>query len=126
MSDQSSVFYPFSGVWAERSAEKDDKQRATVRVQELQGDLQRCKQFLPYLQRTPRLDGIVDFVASASRLRVYVPKEACIITFLLSGINAPRTARISADGKLIGHGEPCSEEALKFTRLKALQRDVSI
>ncbi|KAL3102323.1 hypothetical protein niasHS_003732 [Heterodera schachtii] len=113
------------GIWAEKSTEKEEKPR-TLRVQELQGDAQRCKQFLPYLQRSARLEGIVEFVASASRLRVYVPKESCLITFLLSGINAPRTARIGADGRSIGQDEPCAEGAVKFTRQMALQRDVQI
>uniref|UniRef100_A0A914I7I6 Staphylococcal nuclease domain-containing protein n=1 Tax=Globodera rostochiensis TaxID=31243 RepID=A0A914I7I6_GLORO len=113
------------GVWADKSADKEEKPR-TLRVQELQGDAQRSKQFLPYLQRSARLDGIVEFVASASRLRVYVPKESCLITFLLSGINAPRTARTGGDGRMIGQDEMCADDALKFTRLKALQRDVQI
>lgn len=93
-------------------------------MQELQGDAQRSKQFLPYLQRSKRMDGIVEFVASASRLRVYVPKESCLITFLLSGIDAPRTARIGPNGKPIGMDDPFAEEAMKFTRYNCLQREV--
>lgn len=39
-----------NGLFAEKSADKKD----TLRIQELQGDLAKSKQFLPYLQRTAR------------------------------------------------------------------------
>ncbi|CAK5030294.1 unnamed protein product [Meloidogyne enterolobii] len=109
------------GLWADKT-----DQANTLRVQELQGDAQRSKQFLPYLQRSQRIDGLVEFVASASRLRVYVPKESCLITFLLSGINAPRTARIGPNGQQIGSDEPFALQAMNFTRYKCLQHDVQI
>ena len=48
-------------------------------------DLQKSKQFLPFLQRAGKSEGIAEFVASGSRLRLYIPKETCLITFLLSG-----------------------------------------
>ncbi|KAF7640355.1 Nuclease domain-containing protein [Meloidogyne graminicola] len=110
------------GIWAGKTADQTN----TLRVQELQGDAQRSKQFLPYLQRSQRIDGLVEFVASASRLRVYVSKESCLITFLLSGINAPRTARIGPNGQQIGTDEPFALEAMNFTRYKCLQHDVQI
>lgn len=104
------------GLWSE----KTDK-APTIRVQELQGDVQRSKQFLPYLQRSTRPEGIVEFVASGSRLRVFVPKETCIFTFLLAGISCPRGARIGPGGK----SAPFADEALKFTKIKCLQHDVN-
>lgn len=109
------------GVWADKSEDK----HGLVRVQELQGDVQRSKQFLPYLQRTPRLDGVVEFVASGSRFRVYIPKETCVITFLLGGINVPRGARPGPGGKLVGENEPYAEEAAKFSKSRTLQHEVS-
>jgi hypothetical protein len=48
-------------------------------------DVQKAKQFLPFLQRAGKCDGLVEFVASGSRLRLYIPKETCLITLLLSG-----------------------------------------
>ena len=36
------------------------------------------------------LQGVVEFVASGSRFRVYIPRETCVITFLLSGVSCPR------------------------------------
>lgn len=48
-------------------------------------DVAKAKAFLPFLQRAGRMEGVVEFVASGSRLRLYIPRETCIITFLLSG-----------------------------------------
>jgi staphylococcal nuclease domain-containing protein 1 len=41
---------------------------------------------------------VVEFVASGSRFRLYIPRETCVITFLLSGINCPRGARTMPSG----------------------------
>ena len=49
-------------------------------------DVPKAKQFLPFLQRAGKTDALVEFVASGSRLRLYIPKETCLITLLLSGI----------------------------------------
>lgn len=35
-------------------------------------------------------EGIVEFLTSGSRMRIYVPKETCLLTFLLGGINCPK------------------------------------
>lgn len=107
------------GLWA-----KSDGSSTVIRVRELQGDVQRSKQLLPYLQRSTRLEGIVEFVASASRFRIFVPKESCIITFLLGGITCPRGARIGPGGKSIGESEPFADEAYRFSKLRCLQHDV--
>ena len=48
-------------------------------------DVSKAKQFLPFLQRAGKTEALVEFVASGSRLRLYVPKETCLITLLLSG-----------------------------------------
>lgn len=73
------------GVW-----DDENNSKAVLRVNELQGDAARSKQFLPMLQRQTRLDCIVEFVASGSRLRVFAPKENLLITFLLGSINCPK------------------------------------
>jgi len=49
-------------------------------------DVAKAKQFLPFLQRAGKTEALVEFVASGSRLRLYIPKETCLITLLLSGI----------------------------------------
>ena len=56
----------------------------------MSGDVAKSKQFLPFLQRAGKMQGVVEFVASGSRFRVYIPRETCVITFLLSGVSCPR------------------------------------
>lgn len=74
------------GLWSEKSDTP-----TTVRIQELQGDVQRSKQFMPYLTRTLRNEAVVEFVSSGSRLRVYIPKEVRIfILYILLKINFRR------------------------------------
>ena len=46
-----------------------------------------------------KLDATVDYVFSGSRLKLYVPKETSLITFLVGGIECPRTERPRRDGK---------------------------
>lgn len=98
----------------------------TQRVQELQGDLARSKQFLPYLQRGARAEGVVEFLTSGSRMRVYVPKETCLLTFLLGGINCPKGARAGLNGQTAAAAEPFADEAAKFTRKLCMHREVEL
>ncbi|VDM64518.1 unnamed protein product [Angiostrongylus costaricensis] len=95
------------GLFADKSADKKD----TLRIQELQGDLARSKQFLPYLQRSTRAEGVVEFIASGSRLRIYIPKET-------SGRPGP--------GGVTTPSEPFADEATAFTRHLVLQHEVEI
>ncbi len=63
------------------------------RIADLSGDVTKSKQFLPFLQRAGRMQGVIEFVASGSRFRVYIPRETCVVTFLLAGISCPRASR---------------------------------
>ncbi|CAD5216145.1 unnamed protein product [Bursaphelenchus xylophilus] len=116
---------------AESAAQKDkkgvwnEKETGLIRVNEIQNDLARAKTYLSTFQRGSRPSGIVEFVSSGSRLRVYVPKENVIITVVLSGISCPKTARI-VGGKVQGESEPYGEEAYDFTRHSILQREVQL
>nr|XP_021512255.1 staphylococcal nuclease domain-containing protein 1 [Meriones unguiculatus]XP_021512256.1 staphylococcal nuclease domain-containing protein 1 [Meriones unguiculatus] len=87
-------------------------------------DTQKAKQFLPFLQRAGRSEAVVEYVFSGSRLKLYLPKETCLITFLLAGIECPRGAR-NLPG-LVQEGEPFSEEATLFTKELVLQREVEV
>lgn len=109
------------GLFADKTADKKD----TLRIQELQSDLARSKQFLPYLQRNTRAEGVVEFIASGSRLRIYIPKETVVITFLLGGINCPKSGR-TGPGGVTTPSEPFAEEATTFTRHMVLQHEVEI
>jgi len=82
-------------------------------LQELAGDAVRSKQFLSYFQRAGKNEGVVEFIASGSRIRVYVPTHTCLITLLLGGINCPKGARSGPGGQILGQAEPFSAEAAK-------------
>ncbi|XP_075584310.1 staphylococcal nuclease domain-containing protein 1 [Pelecanus crispus] len=94
------------------------------RVADISGDTQKAKQFLPFLQRAGRSEAVVEYVFSGSRLKLFMPKETCLITFLLAGIECPRGAR-NLPG-LVQEGEPFSEEATHFTKELVLQREVEV
>ncbi|NWS19650.1 SND1 protein, partial [Pachyramphus minor] len=94
------------------------------RVADISGDTQKAKQFLPFLQRAGRSEAVVEYVFSGSRLKLFLPKETCLITFLLAGIECPRGAR-NIPG-LTQEGEPFSEEATLFTKELVLQREVEV
>ncbi|XP_074027844.1 staphylococcal nuclease domain-containing protein 1 isoform X2 [Leptinotarsa decemlineata] len=95
------------------------KEAPSLRVTEI--DAGRAKLELSSFQRAQRIDAIVEFVASGSRLRLYIPKSNSLCTFLLGGINCPRATRQATDTA----GEPYGDEALQFTKEKCMQREVS-
>ncbi|XP_078533888.1 staphylococcal nuclease domain-containing protein 1 isoform X2 [Lissotriton helveticus] len=94
------------------------------RVADVSGDTQKAKQFWPFLQRAGRSEAVVEYVFSGSRLKLYMPKETCLITFLLAGIECPRGARNIPSG--LQEGEPFSEDAMLFTKELVLQREVEV
>merc|ERR1712142_827811 len=116
---------------AEQKAEKtgkgmhDKKNIPSHRASDMSGNVMKCKQFLPFLQRAGRMSGLVEFVASGSRFRVYIPRETCIITFLLGGISCAKGARTMPKGEIIQadpYGDECSHHVMEMV----LQRDVEI
>jgi len=103
----------------------DKKNIPTRRIADITGDVTKSKQFLPFLQRAGRMQAVVEFVASGSRFRLYIPRETCVITFLLSGINCPRGARTMPSGTQV-EAEPYGDEAAVFVKELVLQREVEI
>ncbi|KAK9882943.1 hypothetical protein WA026_023871 [Henosepilachna vigintioctopunctata] len=99
------------------------KKAAPLRVTEI--DATRAKQDFS-LQRAHHIDAIVEFVTSGSRLRLYIPKQNTLCTFLLGGINCPRAARPAIGTQPATEAEPFGEEAYKFTKERCLQREVTI
>lgn len=83
--------------------------------------LQKAKTYLSFLQRQKRIPAVVDFVASGSRFKVIIPRENARLTFVLSGIRCPRTARNPSE-----QSEPFGPEALEWSTKKCMQRDVEI
>lgn len=103
------------------------KDNAPLRINDLTFDHSRIKvQYLPSWQRALRTEAIVEFVASGSRLRLYIPKDSCLVTFLLAGISCRRSSRPALNNAPAQEGEEYGDEALNFTRDRVLQRDVSV
>lgn len=93
------------------------KEVPSHRINDLTVDHSRIKQqYLPSWQRALRTEGIVEFVASGSRLRVYINKDSCLITFLLGGISCPRSSRAAMNGAPAQEGDAFGDEALAFTK----------
>ncbi|CEF59740.1 LD20211p [Strongyloides ratti] len=99
----------------------DNANTMSMRVTELIGDYSRAKQFLPSLQRTTKHSGIIEFVTSGSRYRVFLPKENLVISMALSGITCPRAGRPGGSDN-----EPFGVEAINFAKKIALQHDVEV
>ena len=118
-------------LMAEQKAEKtgkglhDKKNVPTHRVSDMSGNALKCKQFLPFLQRAGRMSGLVEFVASGSRFRVYIPRETCIITFLLGGIDCVKGPRTMPGGDVM-KGDAYGEECQQHVKEMLLQREVEI
>jgi len=116
---------------AEQKAEKtgkglhDKKNIPSHRVSDMSGNVVKCKQFLPFLQRAGRMSGLVEFVASGSRFRVYIPRETCIVTFLLGGISCAKGGRTMPSGEVI-KADPFGDECSLHVKEMVLQREVEI
>lgn len=104
---------------------KNDKEQTTRRIADVSGDVAKSKQFLPFLQRAGRMQAVVEFIASASRYRLYIPRETCVITFLLSGVKCPRGDR-NMPGGVFTEGEPFGNEATAFIKEQIMQKEVEI
>eukprot|EP01132_Coremiostelium_polycephalum_P009023 gene9023-11053_t len=70
---------------------------------------------LPHI-RGSQLSAVVDYVLSASRIKVYIERESCLINLILSGIRVPRQ----------NENEQLSNQALAFSREQLHQHDVTI
>nr|BAN21254.1 ebna2 binding protein P100 [Riptortus pedestris] len=87
------------------------------RVNDITADPAKAKNLLPHIMRNSRIEALVEFVVNGSRMRLYVPKDSHLITFLLSGIEVrcDKNAAVNTE-----------EAALQFTRDKCMQREVEI
>jgi len=76
-------------------------------------DIKTVKAKLPGLQRAGRMRGVVEYVFSASRFKVQVPKENCVILLSLSGVQTP----MRDDPEI-------SNAAKAFSKERVHQRDI--
>ncbi|KAI9788742.1 MAG: hypothetical protein M1816_006599 [Peltula sp. TS41687] len=80
-----------------------------------------AKIHLSVLQRQRKVPAVVDFVKSGSRFTVLIPRENLKLTFVLSGVRAPKTARNPSE-----KSDPFGQEAHDFAVRRCNQRDVEI
>jgi staphylococcal nuclease domain-containing protein 1 len=112
---------------AEENAQKEEKGMwspkppAAKQYQDYSESLQKAKMEASVLQRQKKVPAIVDFVRSGSRFVVLVPRENAKLTFVLSGIKVPKSARNPGDAS-----EPFGQEAHDFANRRCMQRDVEI
>lgn len=102
------------GMWAEKGP-------ATKTMVDYSESLEKAKRAMGILSRQKKVPAVVDFVKSGSRFTVLVPRENAKLTFVLSGIRAPRTARNASE-----KSEPYGQEAADFANRRCLQRDVEV
>ncbi|KZT08461.1 transcription factor [Laetiporus sulphureus 93-53] len=81
----------------------------------------RAAPFLNGFKRAGRMPGVVDYVAAGSRFKIFLLKDNQVLTLVLSGIRAPRTARNQSE-----KGEPYGPESADFATRHYMQRDVEI
>lgn len=132
--DQRSCYYDDMMQAEEKAKDKavglhSRKEPPVVRVADLAGDLQKAKHFLSFLTRAGMCEALVEFVASGSRFRLYIPKETCLITFLLAGIQCPRGSRpmpSNANGLQMTPADPYGDEAFTFVKELIMQREVTV
>ena len=91
-------------------------------VSDVSADVSRAKQFLPFLTRDgERIKAVVEHVVNGARFKLLIPKEYCVVSFVLSGVRCPQPPR-GAESP----GEEFGVDALNFTRDNCLQHNVEI
>jgi staphylococcal nuclease domain-containing protein 1 len=110
-----------STAQAEKKGLWSDKSPSVKQYVDYSESLEKAKRQLTLLSRQRKVPAIVDFVKSGSRFTVLVPRENAKLTFVLSGIRAPRSARNESE-----KGEPFGKEAHEFANRRCQQRDVEI
>jgi staphylococcal nuclease domain-containing protein 1 len=123
--DRSSIFDEL--LVAEEEAKKDQRgmwnpEPASAKVYEdISETSTKAKQRFTLLSRQKRIPAVVDFVKSAARLTILIPRENQKLTLVLGGIRAPKTARNPSETS-----EPFGQEAYDLAVRRLLQRDVEI
>lgn len=102
------------GIWSE-------KPPSAMNYQDYSVSVSKATPIFTTLQHKKRIPAIVDYVKSGSRFTALIPRENAKITFVLSCIRAPRSARSATD-----KADPFGQEAHDFANRRCMQRDVEI
>ncbi|KIP01963.1 hypothetical protein PHLGIDRAFT_131000 [Phlebiopsis gigantea 11061_1 CR5-6] len=78
----------------------------------------RATPFVNGFKRQGKISAVVDYVAAGSRFKILIPKDNQVLTLVLGGIRAPRTARNASE-----KSEAYGAEALEFASRRYMQRD---
>ncbi|TMW64988.1 hypothetical protein Poli38472_009155 [Pythium oligandrum] len=96
------------------------------RYTDLSFDSTKAKQYLPFLTREKNIRAIVEYVYSGTRVKLFIPKENCMVNFVVAGIKCPQPARYSGAGVVSAPAEPFGEESKLFTKRSIMQRNVTV
>lgn len=117
---------------AKRGLHGPNAENTGVRINNLTGPdaKKRSRDVLAGLQRNGPYKGIVEYVTTGSRYRVYLPSESMLITLALRAVRSPQSTRRSygPDGSVREEvpGEPHGDDAADFAREHMMQRDVEV
>jgi staphylococcal nuclease domain-containing protein 1 len=99
-----------------------------MKIADASADANRAKQFLPTLSRLGRVDALVEFVSSGARFKIYMPKESCLLTLILAGVDCPRygSGRPGQNGAAAAPADEFGEDAYLYSKERCLQREVKV
>jgi len=99
------------GMWNKKGASKEG-----LRIVDLSSDQSKAKQYSAFLLRTSgtRREGVLEHVYSPSRVKLFIPKENCLLNMIISGINSPKAM------------EPFGAEGVAFIKERAHQVEVEV
>ena len=102
------------GMWS-------GKPRDATQYVDYSESLDKAKRLLTLLSRQKRVPAVVDFVRGGSRFVLLIPRENAKLTFVLSGVNVPKSARSATD-----QAEPFGQDAHDLANRRVAQRDVEV
>jgi staphylococcal nuclease domain-containing protein 1 len=80
----------------------------------------KAKTHLTQLQRHESVKGVVEFVSSGSRFKIFLPSQNAKLTLVLGGVRTPKASGNNQKSESYG------DEAAKFSSKKVFQKDVDI
>lgn len=102
------------------------KESPERRFTDLCFDATKAKQYLPFLMREKTTRAVVEYVYSGSRVKLFIPKENCMINFVVAGLKCPQPTRFGGQGVVAAAAEPFGEDAKMFTKRAVMQRNVVV
>lgn len=98
-------------------------------------EIAKTKYFLNFFKKTPRVNAVVEHVYSASRYKLFVPSESCMINFSVQGCTSERAHRVEVpknanknEVTFASYYPPITagNRALLYARDHVLQRNVEV